>query len=183
MVSVTKFLEARLRLKVNTVKSAVARVWERKFLGYSMTWHKQARLKVSPAAVTRLKEKLKRSCRVGRGSNIEEFIKGLTPMLRGWVNYFRLAETKSIFEELDGWIRRRLRMIIWRQWKRPHTRGKNLVKRGIERQRAYKYAMIGRGPWWHAGATHMHEAFPKSYFDKLGLVCFIDQLHRLPTTT
>ncbi len=98
---------------------AVGRPWERKFLGYSMTFHKQSRLKVAPASVTRLKGKLRSVFRWGRGRNLERFItEDLNTLLKGWIGYFRLAEVKGIFEELDGWIRRKLRNLLWRQWKR-----------------------------------------------------------------
>jgi RNA-directed DNA polymerase len=116
--SVEKFLVRRLRLQVNREKSAVDRPWRRKFLGYSMTWHKRPRLKVAPSSVKRLKLKLKEAFRRGRGRNLGKFIEELTLTLRGWINYFRLSEVKGIFEELDGWIRRKLRCITWRQWKR-----------------------------------------------------------------
>ncbi|MFN2514713.1 MAG: group II intron maturase-specific domain-containing protein [Pyrinomonadaceae bacterium] len=84
----------------------------------------------------------------------------LTPLLRGWMNYFRLAEVKGTFEELDGWIRRKLRGLIWRQWKRPLTRLKGLIQRDLDKVQARKSASNGRGPWWNAGAAHMHAAFP-----------------------
>jgi len=117
------FLERRLRLKVNAEKSAVARPWDRKFLGYSVTSQRESRLKVAPGPVQRLKEKLREIFRRGRGRNLGKLIEEeLTPLLRGWMNYFRLAEVKGIFEELDSWIRRKLRNLIWRKWKRPLTR-------------------------------------------------------------
>src|ERR1041385_7330260 len=177
--SLTKFLERRLRLKVNAEKSAVARPWERKFLGYSFTRHREARLKVARESVQRLKGKLRDIFRRGRGSNLSRLIEEqLTPLLRGWLNYFRLAEVKGIFEELDSWIRRKLRSLIWRKWKRPFTRAKNLRQRGLEKERALKSAMNGRGPWWNAGAAHMHAAFPKSYFDRCGLLSLLEQRRR-----
>ena len=118
--SITGYLKKQLRLKVNPDKSAVDRPWRRKFLGYSMTWHMQPRLKVASASVQNLKSKLRSAFRRGRGRNLGRFItEDLKPLLKGWINYFRLAEVKGIFEELDGWIRRRLRNILWRQWKRP----------------------------------------------------------------
>src|ERR1041385_4956375 len=163
--SITKFLEKRLRLKVNEEKSAVGRPWERKFLGYSMTWHREPRLKVADNSVKRLKEKLREILRQGRGRNIGQQIEEeLTPLLRGWMNYFRLAEVKGIFEELDSWIRRKLRCVIWRQWKRIFARAKGMMKRGLDKDRAVRSAKNGRGPWWNAGASHMNAAFPKSYF-------------------
>ena len=179
MKSVTEFLTRRLRLKVNVEKSAVARPWERKFLGYSTTWHKQPRLKVAPESLRRLKAKVRTIFREGRGRSLSQVIKELNQLLRGWMNYFRLAEVKGIFEELDGWLRRKLRCLLWRQWKRPFTRAKNLLKRGLEKARALKSAMNGRGAWWNAGASHMNEAFPKSYFDRSGLISLLDQLRKL----
>jgi len=179
MKSLTKFLERRLRLQVNAEKSAVARPWERKFLGYSLTWHHQSRLKVATSSVRRLKEKLREIFRRGRGRNLGKLIKEeLTPLLRGWMNYFRLAEVKGTFEELDSWIRRKLRGLIWRRWKRPYTRAKSLMQRGLAKAQALKSAMNGRGPWWNAGASHMHAAFPKSYFDRCGLLSLLEQRRR-----
>ena len=181
--SVTKFLAERLRLRVNTEKSAVARPWERKFLGYSMTWHKQPRLKVAPASLRRLKAKVRTILREGKGRSLPQVIKELNQLLRGWMQYFRLAEVKGVFEELDGWLRRKLRCLLWRQWKRNFTRAKNLMKRGLEKLRAWKSATNGRGAWWNAGASHMNEAFPKSYFDRLGLISLLDQQRKLQIST
>ena len=143
-----------------------------------MTHHKQPRLKVAPASVKRLKCKLREEFRRGRGRNLGRFIESLTLLLRGWVNYFRLAEVKGVFQELDGWIRRKLRCILWRQWKRVYTRFKNLMKRGLQEERAWRSVTNGRGPWWNSGASHMNEAFPKRFFDELGLVSLLDQQRR-----
>jgi len=117
--SITRFLDRRLRLKVNREKSAVDRPWNRAFLGYGTTFHQRPRLKVATKSVERLKAKLKTIFRQGRGRNVSRLIKEeLTPLLRGWVNYFGLAQVKNTFEALDGWIRRKLRCLFWRQWKR-----------------------------------------------------------------
>jgi RNA-directed DNA polymerase len=183
MASVTEFLEKRLRLKVNLEKSAVARPWERKFLGYSMTWHKQPRLKVAESSIERLKAKVRAIFREGKGRSLSQVIKELNSLLRGWMQYFRLAQVKGIFEELDGWIRRKLRCLIWLHWKRPKTRAKELIKRGLEKLRAWKSAYNGRGSWWNAGASHLNEAFPKSYFDRLGLVSLLDQIRKFQFST
>ena len=180
MKSITSFLDRRLRLKVNAEKSAVARPWERKFLGYSLTSNRKPRLKVAKESVKRLKGKLREIFRRGQGRNLGQLIADeLTPLLRGWMNYFRLAEVKGVFEELDGWIRRKLRGVIWRQWRRTITRAKGLMQRGLDKLRAWESANNGRGPWWNAGASHMHTAFPKSYFDRLGLWSLLDQRLRL----
>jgi RNA-directed DNA polymerase len=178
--SLTRLLERRLRLKVNAEKSAVARPWERKFLGYSLTWHRESRLKVAATSVQRLKEKLREIFRRGKGRNLRKLIEGeLTPLLRGWMNYFRLAQVKGIFEELDGWIRRKLRCLIWRQWKRTVTRAKGLMQRGLKETQAWESATNRRGPWWNAGAAHMNAAFPKSYFDRCGLLSLLEQRRRV----
>ncbi len=184
MKSLTRFLERRLRLRVNAEKSAVARPWERKFLGYSMTWHYQALLKVAASSVQRLKEKLREIFRRGKGRNLGKLIEAeLTPLLRGWMNYFRLAEVKGVFEELDSWMRRKLRCLIWRQWKRTLARAKGLMRRGLKETQAWESACNGRGPWWNAGASHMHAAFPKSYFDRCGLLSLLDQRLRFQRTS
>jgi RNA-directed DNA polymerase len=184
MISLTTFLERKLKLKVNAAKSAVDRPWNRKFLGYSMTFHYEPKLKVAEASVKRLKGSLKEELRRGRGRNLKRLIEEkLTPKMRGWANYFKLAEVKGVFEELDGWLRRKLRSLIWRQWKRNFTRARNLMKRGLDEKRAWQSASNGRGPWWNAGASHMNEAFPKRYFDALGLVSLLDlRLARLSRT-
>jgi RNA-directed DNA polymerase len=183
ILSISRYLQEQLKLKVNREKSAVDRPWYRKFLGYSMTREKQPRLKVAAESVQRFRGKLKELLREGRGRNVERFIKELRPVLVGWANYFSLAQVKGSFEESDGWIRRRLRCIIWRQWKRPNTREKNLKKQGLDEFRAWKSANNGRGPWWNAGASHMNAAFPKKYFEKLGLVSLLDQVRRIQLTT
>jgi RNA-directed DNA polymerase len=170
MSSLTRFLEQRLHLRVNEEKSALARPWQRKFLGYSMTIDRIPRLKVAEASVNRFKGKIRELMRKGRGQNIGKLIEELQPLIRGWIEYFKHAQVKNTFEELDAWIRRKLRCILWRQWKKPYTRTKRLMQQGITEDRARLSALNGRGPWWNSGASHMNEAFPKHYFDRLGLL-------------
>jgi RNA-directed DNA polymerase len=167
MASITTFLSKRLKLAVNGAKSAVDRPWARSFLGFSMTAHKTPRLRVAPKSVTRFKGKLKGMLRPGR--SVANTIKDLAPIVRGWIGYFRLADAKGIFEELDGWLRRRLRCILWRQWKRRPTRAKQLMRRGLAQQRAWQSAYNGRGPWWNAGASHMNDAYRAAFFANLGM--------------
>ena len=100
-------------------------------------------------------------------------------MLRGWAAYFKLTETKRALEELDGWIRHKLRCILWRQWKRPYTRARNLMKAGLTEKRAFCSAFNQRGSWWNSGKSHMNQAFPKSFFDRLDLVSLLDTVRRL----
>ena len=177
--SLIRFLSERLKLKVNASKSAVARPWQRTFLGYSMTWHQKPKLRIAAASVTRLTEKVKALLRGARGRNVATTIQTLNPLLRGWAAYFKLAATKRVLEESDGWIRHKLRCVLWRQWKRPYARARNLMKRGLTEERAWRSATNGRGPWWNSGASHMHAAFPKSWFDHLRLVSLLVTVQRL----
>ena len=179
MASISRFLECRLKLQVNTAKSVVARPWQRTFLGYSMTSHRRPRLKVPPEIVARLRAKLRVIFRRGRGNSLSRVIAELTPILRGWMNYFRDIEVKGVLEALDGWLRRKLRGLLWRRWKRTHTRARNLMRRGLAEARAWTSVTNGRGPWWNAGASHMNHAFPKSYFVRSGLVSLLDYYHLL----
>ncbi len=180
MTSIARFLGKQLKLTVNRVKSAVDRPWRRKFLGYSMTFHTKSRIKIATESVKRFMGNVKELFRKSRGRNIGQFIqKDLNPVLRGWIQYFQHSEVKGILDELDGWIRRRLRCVLWRQWKRGWTRATRLIGKGLLKDRALKSALNGRGAWWNSGAAHMNEAFPKKYFDRLGLVGLLDELHRL----
>lgn len=183
MASLTNFLAERLKLTVNGAKSAVARPWKRTFLGYTMTAHQAPRLLIAAASAARLKGKLKAAFRAGRGRALATTVKDLAPILRGWIAYFRLTEGKGVLEELDGWLRRKLRCILWRQWKRPATRFMRLIQRGLTEQRARDSAGNGRGPWWNAGASHMNDAFRKAFFDKLGLISLQQERRRLIYTS
>ncbi len=177
--SITSFVEKRLKLKVNRDKSAVTRPHQRKFLGYSVTWHKQPRLRVPKETVKRLRMHLKTIFRRGKGRNLQRFITDdINPILRGWINYFRLAEVKTFAEDIDKWIRRRLRLILWKQWKKPWTRRKRLIQAGLAEERAVMSAFNRRGSWWNSGASHMNDAFRKKFFDKLGLVSMLDELYK-----
>jgi hypothetical protein len=95
----------------------------------------------------------------------------------------RLTELKGVLEELDGWISRKLRVLLWRQWKRVYPRGRNLMRVGLADKRAWQSATNGRGPWWNGGASHMNAAYPKSRFDRMGLVSLLDTLQRFPSVS
>ncbi|MFV0421555.1 group II intron maturase-specific domain-containing protein [Oleidesulfovibrio sp.] len=148
-----------------------------------MTAHRQPRLRVAPEVVQRLRKALREIFRSGRGRSLTTVIDILAPKLRGWANYFKLAETRGVFEEMDGYLRRKLRCILWRQWKRSYTRARKLMQRGLGEERAWRSATNGRGPWWNSGASHMNQAFPRKYFDGLGLVSLLDQIRRLHRVT
>jgi RNA-directed DNA polymerase len=183
MASLEGFLAKRLRLKVNRGKSAVGRPWKRKFLGYRTTTDKKPKLKPDPKSVKRIKLKLKELFRRGRGWSLARTIRELNPVLRGWGNYYRLSDVEGVFEELDGWIRRRLRLILWRQWKRPRTRASELQKRGLDQDRAKISAYNRRGPWWNAGSSHMNQAVPNGTFAQLELVNLLQRHRRLTCTS
>jgi RNA-directed DNA polymerase len=179
MTSLEAFLTKRLRLQVNREKSAVARPWQRKFLGYTVTMHRDPKLRVAPQSVTRLKTRLRLQLRAGRGRSLQRTVTDLKPLLRGWVGYFRMADVRSSFDQLDPWLRRRLRCILWRQWQRPRTRATELRRRGLDVTRAYVSAFNGHGPWWHAGASHMHAAVPTAALRAWGLLSLLDEHRRL----
>jgi RNA-directed DNA polymerase len=176
--TVERFLTKRLRLRINRDKSAVDRPWKRKFLGYTVTVHRQPKLRVAPQSVKRLKTKLRPMLRRGRGRNLGHVLESLTRVLRGWVAYYKLAEVKASFEQLDQWLRRKLRCILWRQWKRHRTQFKELCRRGLDHERAQRSAWNGRGPWYNAGASHMNHAVPTSELRGLGLISLMEEHRR-----
>ena len=183
MRAITTFLERRLKLKVNADKSAVARPWQRKFLGYSMTWHRKPKLKIARPSCKRFAEKIRPTLGSARGRSLKQVIEQLNPVLRGWVAYFRLTEVKGVLEELDGWLRHKLRTLLWRQGKRNYTRAPHLMRARLSAARAWQSATNGHGPWWNGGASHMNEAYPKSWFDRRGLVSLLDTQRRLSSVS
>lgn len=178
LTSLEGFLAKRLRLRVNRDKSAVDRPWKRQFLGFSVTTNLKPRLRVSAKAASRLKAKLRPLLKAGRGRQLSRVVETLRPILRGWMAYFRIADVKATFIRLDEWIRRKLRCIIWRQWKTPRTRFNKLRKFGVYPNRAAKAAWNGRGPWWNAGASHMHLVLTKKTFGQLGLTNLTEEHRR-----
>ena len=150
-----------------------------------MTINRAAKIKVAPASVKRFKKNIRESVRQGRGRNLGQFIENdLNPKLRGWINYFKHAETKGVFEELDMWIRRKLRNIIWRQWKCPRTRWKKLRPIWTERLPSSGNQLITAEVLGGIrGASHMNAAFPKKYFDNLKLVSLFDEILKFNNLT
>jgi RNA-directed DNA polymerase len=175
--SVGRFLSERLRLKLNPLKSGVDRPWKRKFLGFTLTAERKARVNIAPQSIQRFKQKMRAEFREGRGRNLRAFLDGLKPLLRGWANYFSVAQTRQAFEQLDEWIRRKLRCMEWRKWKRRATRMKRLIALGLERGRARSSAFNGHGPWWNAGASHMNAALPTSYLRRMGLILILEEVN------
>lgn len=176
MESLARFLKEILKLAVNPKKSAVDRPWNRKFLGFSVTAHRECRVRVAPQAVERFKDAMREKFRKGRGRNLRAFLESLKPKLRGWASYFSVAETRKVFEDLDQWLRRKLRCMEWRKWKKPRTRMRKLLALGLDRGRARESAFNGRGPWWSAGASHMNAALPTAYFRRMGLISLLEEV-------
>jgi len=180
MESVTSFVEKKLKLKVNRDKSAVARPWKRKFLGYMVTMNKQPRLKPAPQSLQRAKAKIRRITRSGRGRNIMRVIEQINTFTRGWVGYYRMTDVKQQLDDLDQWIRRRLRKILWQQWKTPQNRAKKLRSFGLWPEKAKRASSgSGRGAWWNAGAGHMHAAITNKRLADWGLLSLLSMLRGL----
>ncbi len=169
--SITSFIEKKLKLKINKDKSKVDKGYRRNFLGFGFTSEKRTRLRVPKERLSRLRKKVKRECKRGRGKNIKRFIaETLNPMLRGWANYYKIAETITFARVLDKWIRRRLRVIIWRQWKRPRTRYKNIRRAGFSHVEAKMSAYNNRGCWWNSGHNYVVLTLNNKLFALMGLV-------------
>lgn len=183
MESVKGFLANRLKLTVNEAKSAVARPSMRKFLGYSVTGKQAAKIRIAKPSIHRLKESVRNLCIQGRGRSLSQTIDKLNPILRGWMTYFSLTQSRRPIEELDAWVRRRLRCLLWRQWKRPKTRESKMLAFGLDAQRAWKSSVNGHGPWWNAGAKHMIAALPPKLFTQLGLVSLVATHQHLQRST
>jgi RNA-directed DNA polymerase len=175
LASLTHFLEAKLRLKVNRAKSAVDRPWKRKFLGDTGTNQRAPRLKPALESIKRAKARIRQITHQGRGRNIRQVIQEINRFTRGWIGYFRLAPVLHAFEGLDQWLRRRLRKILWEQWRKPKTRYRKLVALGVDAARARKATATGRGAWWNAGASHMHAAVTNRLLAEWGLLSLLDQ--------
>jgi len=169
MKSLTRFIHTKLKLKVNESKSAVAEPWERKFLGFSFTNHESPKRRIAPKAVKRFRERVRELTRRTRGISIERMSKELASYLRGWIGYFGRCQTPSVLKSLEEWMRRRLRSVIWKQWKRGTVRYVELRKRGVYPRLAATTAGSAHGPWRLALSQALAFALPNAYFDVLGI--------------
>jgi RNA-directed DNA polymerase len=169
MESITRFIATKLKLKVNQQKSAVARPWERKFLGFSFTNAGVPKRRIAPKAVDRFKERVRELTSRTSGVSIERRAEDLARYLRGWLGYFGKCETPWELKALEKWTRRRLRSAIWKQWKRGTARFAELRKRGVGHILAAKTASSAHGPWRLADSPGLHIALPNAYFDSLGI--------------
>lgn len=178
MESLAKFLAKRLRLKVNREKSAVGRPWDRNFLGYSFTDECKPRSRIASKSLERFKQKLKPIWKRGRGQSLKATIKRLNQIIVGWASYYRLTELIWPLKKLDSWIRRRIRWIIWRHWKTPKTRQRNLLQRGVPMRVAKAAAYGNAGPWKSAKLPGMNMAFPNKTLKRWGLKSLLDECRR-----
>lgn len=169
MASITRFITTKLKLKVNEQKSAVARPWERKFLGFSFTWDREPRRRVAPKAVLRFKERVRGLTSRTKGVSVERMAEELARYLRGWLGYFGQCQTPSVLRSLEEWTRHRLRSVIWKQWKRGSVRFAELRKRGVDKELAACTAGSAHGPWRLANSPALAKALPNAYFDSLGI--------------
>jgi RNA-directed DNA polymerase len=173
MESVTHFITHRLKLKVNQAKSAVARPGQRKFLGCSFTGEREPRRRIAPKAIARFKQRIREQTRRTCGISLAQMVKEIATYLRGWLGYFGDCQTPSVLQRLESWLRRRLRSVVWKQWKRGRTRFKELRKRGVSKDLAAQTAGSAHGPWRIANSPALALALPNAYLDSLGLPAMV----------
>ncbi|WP_407117409.1 group II intron reverse transcriptase/maturase [Bradyrhizobium sp. LMG 9283] len=169
LAGIEKFLEKRLKLKINKAKSAVAKPSVRKFLGFRFTGGTEPRRRIAPQALTRFKAKVRELTRRTCGRSLAQIVKELSVYLKGWRGYFGFCQTPSVLQALDEWTRRRLRAIAWKQWKRGSTRFAELRRRGIGRNLAAQTVGNPHGPWRLANSPALTIAMPIAFFRALGL--------------
>ena len=169
MQNITRFLTTELRLKVNESKSAVARPWERKFLGFSFTNRAAPRRVIAPKALQRFRERVREQTRRNRGVSLTRMIADLAPYLQGWRAYFGFAQLPSVLRDLDSWVRRRLRCVVWHQWRNGQRRFAELRARNVSRDLAAQTAGSPHGPWRISRSPALSYALPNGHFHALGL--------------
>lgn len=169
MASIQRFIEGKLRLKVNEKKSAVDRPWKRKFLGFSFTYHKEPKVRIAKESLKRMKNKVREITSRKMPYPMEYRIQKLNQYLMGWCGYFALADTKSTFLELDKWIRRRLRMCLWKNWKKPKTKIRNLIQLGVPQWQAYEWGNTRKSYWRISKSPILHRTLGNSYWRNQGL--------------
>ena len=167
--SISRFLTRRMRLEVNTAKSGVNRPWDSNLLGFTFTNSvENPRIRLHWKTVKRLKERIReltgRSC----GRSLQRVIRDLMAYLRGWWNYFGIIQSRNRLRGLRGWIHRRLRALLWKQWKRPKTRARELMRRGISKAYAHRVGAARKGPWRMSQVKWVAFALPGHYFESLG---------------
>jgi len=168
MTSLTRFIEGRLKLQINAQKSAVARPWQRSFLGFTVTDEPQPRRRLAAKAVARFKDRVRELTGRNRGVSLDRMIADLNPLLRGWAGYFGFSQLHEL-ASLDGWTRRRLRCVAWVQWKTRGRRYKELRHLNVPEKAASAAVFSPKGPWRLSSSNALHRAFTNRSFKGLGL--------------
>ncbi len=177
MESVTRIVEGKLKLKVNREKSAVDRPWKRKFLGFSFVSNKEATIRLAPKTLEKFKDRIREITSRTKPISLKERIEQLNRYLMEWIGYFQMASAKTHCTNLDGWIRRRLRMCLWKQWKKYKTRLRNLRALGVPEWAAHKMAASRRGPW--EMSRNINKALNTSYWENQGLQSLLNRFMEL----
>jgi RNA-directed DNA polymerase len=178
--SVRRFLEQTLKLKVNEKKSKVDRPARSKILGFRLfRWKDQVRIGVAPVALKRCRQRVQELTRRTRSGALGALVTEINQYLRGWLGYFRLADTPSVFQELDEWLRRRLRQLLWKRWKRPKTRQQNLVALGVPASWAHEASGSGQGTWRLAASPPVQQALSNAYWRHQGLLSLTERYREL----
>lgn len=171
MESITKFIETKLRLKVNRVKSKVDRPWRIKYLGFSFYQSKgKVEIRIHPKSIAKFKDKIREITSRSNAMSMEVRYEKLKQVIRGWVNYFKIANMKRIAQNLDEWIRRRLRMCYWKQWKKIKTKYDNLTKLGIENNKAWQFANTRKSYWRISNSPILAKSLNNKTLEKLGYI-------------
>jgi group II intron reverse transcriptase/maturase len=184
MQGITRYVEQRLKLKVNRQKSAVDRATKRTLLGFGfLVRDGEVKVRIDPKARARAKDRLRQLTSRRWGVSMKRRIDEINRFTVGWTAYYRLADTPTPFEQLDQWLRRRLRQVRWKQWKRIRTKWRELRAAGIPEREAHQWACSRKGYWRIAGSAVLHRALPNAYWANLGLKGFADPYRRFRDAT
>jgi RNA-directed DNA polymerase (reverse transcriptase) len=169
MENITKFIEKKLRLKVNRKKSKVDRPWRIKYLGFSFYQTKgKVEIRIHPKSIEKFKDKIREITSRSNAMSMETRFQKLRQVIRGWVNYFKIANMKRIAQKLDKWIRRRIRMCYWKQWKKIKTKHDNLVRLGIENDKAWQFANTRKSYWRISNSPILEKSLNNKTLERLG---------------
>jgi len=175
LASVTKYIEAGFHLKVNRDKTVVSHIKDVKFLGFGFYFNKKGcSIRTHNKSIAKMKAKIKELTSRSKGWGNERSKEALTQYIMGWLNYFRLADMKNLLVRIDEWFRRRLRSLIWKQWKRTKTKLRNLIKLGIPKQKAWEYANTRKGYWRTAVSPILKRSITNERLNQAGYFFFSD---------
>ena len=175
MESITEYIEKELKLKVNTEKSSVTRPWQTKLLGFTF-YHKKGTkgISVHAKSIIKYKDRIRQLTDRNKAYPMGWRLMQIRMLNQGWGNYFKLSEAKSVFATLDGWVRSRIRLCYWQQWKRVRTRIRELAARGISKHQAYMWGNTRKGQWRTVHSPILTMALDNTYLKKMGFVCLSD---------